>query len=137
MKIAITAQGDDLDFEVNPFFGRAPCFVFVDPETLAFDAVVNPALMSAGGAGIRAAQLIVQHQVAAVLTGNVGPNAYRVLRAADVPIYLVGPCTVRQAVAHFKAGTLEPLQQASAQAHAGTGGQRLRDSYGPGTPGRG
>jgi predicted Fe-Mo cluster-binding NifX family protein len=137
MKIAITAQGDDLDFEVNPFFGRAPCFVFVDPETLAFDAVVNPALMSAGGAGIRAAQLVIEHQVAAVLTGNVGPNAYGVLRAADVPIYLVGSCTVRQAVDQFKAGEVEPLQQASAQSHAGMGGQRLQGSRSRGNPRRG
>lgn len=124
MRIAITSQGDDLDFDVNPFFGRAPCFVFVDPETLAFDAVVNPALMSAGGAGIRAAQLVVEHQVAAVLTGNVGPNAYGVLRAAEIPIYRVRPCTVRTAVDQFKAGALRPLQQASAQAQAGTRGRR-------------
>ncbi len=137
MKIAITAQGDDLDVEVNPFFGRAPCFIFVDPESLAFDAVVNPALMSAGGAGISAAQLVVEHQAAAVLTGNVGPNAYGVLRAADVPIYLIDPCTVRQAVDQFKAGILEPLQQASAQAHAGKGGVGLRGARGRGNPGCG
>lgn len=137
MRIAITSQGDDLDFDVNPFFGRAPCFVFVDPETMAFDAVVNPALMSTGGAGIRAAQLVVEHRAAAVLTGNVGPNAYGVLRAADVPIYLVGPCTVRQAVDQFNAGALQPLQQASAQSHAGMGDQRLRGSRGRGGPRRG
>ena len=82
---------------------------------------LTDALNARGGAGIQAAQSVVRREVAGVLTGNVGPNAYGVLRAAQVPIYVVGPGTVRQAIDRFVAGELQPLQQPSAQAHAGMG----------------
>jgi predicted Fe-Mo cluster-binding NifX family protein len=124
MKIAVTAQSDNLDAELSPFFGRAPHFVFVHPETMEFEACSNPGLTARGGAGIQAAQFVVQHEVASVVTGNVGPNAYGVLQAANVPIYLAGPGTVRQAIDRFKAGGLQPLQQPTAEAHSGMGGWR-------------
>jgi predicted Fe-Mo cluster-binding NifX family protein len=131
MKIAVTAESDSLDAELSSFFGRAPHFVLVDTETMESEACVNPGLDARGGAGIQAAQSVVQREVDGVLTGNVGPNAYDVLKAAHVPVYLVGPGTVRQAVEQFKSGTLQALQQATAQAHAGMGGWRHSTAHGP------
>ena len=32
MKIAITAQSGSLDAKVDPRFGRAACFIVVDPD---------------------------------------------------------------------------------------------------------
>ena len=122
MKVVVTAGGMDLDAQVSPVFGRCPAFVFVDTETMVSEGIANPALAASGGAGIKAAQFVVEKSVEAVLTGNVGPNAYGVLGAASVPVYLVAQGSVRQTVAAYRAGSLPSLQQANVQAHAGMGG---------------
>jgi predicted Fe-Mo cluster-binding NifX family protein len=95
--------------------------VFVDTETLEFEAIPNPAMNQAGGAGIQAAQFVVSKGAQAVLTGSLGPNAFGVLQAAGVPGYLVGEGTVRQAVEAHQAGQLRPMAGANVAGHAGMG----------------
>jgi predicted Fe-Mo cluster-binding NifX family protein len=95
--------------------------VFVDTETLEFEAVPNPAMNQGGGAGIQAAQFVVNQGAQAVLTGNLGPNAFGVLQAAGVPGYLVREGTVRQAVEAHQAGQLRPMAGANVAGHAGMG----------------
>ena len=51
MKIAVTANGADLDAPISPIFGRCPTYLFVDTETMQFEAVQNPAVSAPGGAG--------------------------------------------------------------------------------------
>jgi predicted Fe-Mo cluster-binding NifX family protein len=127
MKIVISANGADLDAPASPVFGRCPTYIFVDTEaagedgSMAFEAVDNPAIAASGGAGIQAAQFVVERGVQAVVTGNVGPNAFNVLRSASVPIYLFGGGTVRQAVEAYRSGQLPTAGDASAPAHAGMG----------------
>ena len=121
MRIVVSAQGETLDAPASPVFGRCPTYVFVDTETLEFEAVPNPAMNQAGGAGIQAAQFVVNQGAQAVLTGNLGPNAFGVLQAAGVPGYLVGEGTVRQAVEAHQSGQLQPLAGANVSSHAGMG----------------
>ncbi|MDH7486159.1 MAG: NifB/NifX family molybdenum-iron cluster-binding protein [Anaerolineae bacterium] len=121
MRIVVTSNGRDLDAPASPVFGRCPLFLFVDTETMQCRAVDNPALSAAGGAGIQAAQFIIEQGAQAVLTGNVGPNAFNVFQAANVPVYLIGEGTVREAVEAYKAGRLPSTADANVQAHAGTG----------------
>jgi len=123
MQILVTSNGTDLDAPCSPIFGRCPTYMFVDPETMAFEAVPNPAVGARGGAGIQGAQFVVERGVAAVVTGNVGPNAFNVLNAAHVPIYLYEGGSVRQAVAAYQAGELPTSGDASVAAHAGMRGQ--------------
>ena len=80
--VAVSAKGGDLDADLDPHFGRAPYFLFVDLPTGAFEAVVNQQSDAAHGAGIQSAQLVAARRPAALLTGQVGPNAARVLDAA-------------------------------------------------------
>ncbi|MBL7064903.1 MAG: NifB/NifX family molybdenum-iron cluster-binding protein [Anaerolineae bacterium] len=119
MKVVVTAQGADLDALATPVFGRCPMYVFVDTETMEFEAVENPAIAAAGGAGIQAAQFVIEHGAQAVVTGNVGPNAFNVFQSANVPIYLFGGGTVRQAVEAYKAGGLQPVSGANVQTGMG------------------
>jgi predicted Fe-Mo cluster-binding NifX family protein len=123
MKIVVSAQGENLDAPASPVFGRCPTYLFVETETMQFEAVPNPAMSQGGGAGIQAAQFVVEHGAQAVLTGNLGPNAFDVLQAAGVPGYLVSDGTVRQAVESFMANRLQPMGGASVAAHAGMGGR--------------
>ncbi len=122
MKIVVSAQGENLDAPASPVFGRCPTYILVDSETMQYEAVANPAMNQGGGAGIQAAQFVVGLGVQAVLTGNLGPNAFDVLQAAGVGSYLVPDGTVRQAVEAFKAGRVQLMGGANVAAHRGTGG---------------
>ena len=52
MKVAVTAEGPDIDSRVDPRFGRCAYFLFVETDGLAFEAVENPNVSLGGGAGI-------------------------------------------------------------------------------------
>lgn len=126
MKVVVTAQGTDLDSLTSPVFGRCPAFVFVDTETMQFEGLANPCMSAGGGAGIQAAQLVVDRGASAVLSHNVGPNAFAVLEPAGVAVYRIDSGTVRQAVEAFVAGKLARLESPSIGAHSGMGGSRRR-----------
>ncbi len=137
MRIVITSTGNDLDAPASPVFGRCPTYIFVDTETadgdhpMQFEAVENPALASGGGAGVQAAQFVVERGAQAVVTGSVGPNAFDVLQSAGVPAYLFEGGTVREAVEAVKAGRLAATGAASGPAHAGIGrGRGRRGGFG-------
>jgi predicted Fe-Mo cluster-binding NifX family protein len=113
MKVVVSAMGENSNGEVSLVFGRCPMYIFVDTETMAFEPVPNPAMSASGGAGIQAAQLAVSKGVQAVLTGNVGPNAFNVLQAAGITIYRVSAGTVQEAVEAYKSGQLQPISGAT------------------------
>ncbi len=124
MKICISTTGKDLTASVDPRFGRAQRYIIIDTETKAFECIDNAAAMSGGGAGTKAAQVVINKAVQAVLTGNIGPNAFTVLNAAGITIYTGVSGTVQEAVDLFLGGTLQPVAAPTAEAHAGTGGGR-------------
>jgi predicted Fe-Mo cluster-binding NifX family protein len=122
MRVVVSANGVDLDASASPVFGRCPVFVFVDVEAMRFEAVENPALAASGGAGIQAAQFVIERGAEAVITGNVGPKAFDVFKAAGVPLYQFAEGTVREAVEAHLNGELAEASGASARAHAGMQG---------------
>jgi predicted Fe-Mo cluster-binding NifX family protein len=124
MKIVVTAQGNTLDAPTSPRFGRCPIYILIETETMAFEALPNPAASAAGGAGIQAAQFVIEQGAQAVLSGNLGPNAMQVLKAANIPAYLIGEGSVQQAVEAYKAGQLQAMTEANVRAHAGMGRRR-------------
>ena len=137
MKICISAQGPTLDAPIDPRFGRCANFIFIDPETMQFNTIPNPGAMAGGGAGIQAAQFVVDQGVSAVLTGNVGPNAYNALNAGGVAVFIGVYGTVRNAVEQYKTGQLSPTSSSTAPAHTGMGGGRGRGGGRGGGMGRG
>ncbi len=124
MKIVVSASSANLEAMVDPRFGRCPHYIFVDTDSGTFEAQQNAAAMAGGGAGIQAAQAVVQSGAQAVITGNVGPNAFQVFSAAGIPVYTARGMSVSQAVEAFKAGTLPSAGGATGPAHVGMGGGR-------------
>ena len=110
MKICITSQGETLDSNVDPRFGRSRYFIFVDTEESDFEAVKNPNIDAAGGAGIQSAMLIANKEAKALLTGHCGPNGFHTLRAAGVDVIVGVSGTVREAVERYKKGELKSTQ---------------------------
>ena len=121
MKIAITSQGKDLNAEVDPRFGRCQTFIIYDTETETFEALENPNIHAGGGAGIQTAQAMAEKGVQTVLTGNVGPNAFRTLSAAGIGIYAGVSGKVTEAVDQFQRGVLKPYSAPSVESHFGMG----------------
>lgn len=107
MKVCITSKGPEFTSEVDPRFGRAAYFIIVDSETGEFVAKENEAVHAAGGAGIQAAQGIVEEGAATVITGNVGPNAFQVLSKAEISVIAGVQDTVEEAFNRFRSGDLE------------------------------
>jgi len=124
MKIAITSTGTELGSAVDPHFGRCPYLALVDLESGALEAVANPFLDAAGGAGTQAAQWVVDKGVGAVLTGHCGPKATAVLDDADVEIVNGVTGTVQEAVAGYRQGAKggAPAHTESAPPSRGRGG---------------
>jgi predicted Fe-Mo cluster-binding NifX family protein len=131
MLIAVSANDTDLDSAISPIFGRCRYFLLVDSETLSAQSLANPAVGAAGGAGVQAAQFIVEQSVQALITGNVGPNAFAVLQPGGVAVYAHTDGTVRQAVEALAAGSLTPVMAATGPSHVGmargVGGGRRRN----------
>jgi predicted Fe-Mo cluster-binding NifX family protein len=107
MKICITSRGPEFTSEVDPRFGRAAYFIIADTKTGEFEAKENGAVNAAGGAGVQAAQGVVEAGVKKVLTGNVGPNAFQVLNKAEISIIVDVQGTVEEAFNKFRSGDLE------------------------------
>ncbi len=133
MKVAISVQGNDLSSPVDPRFGRAQGFLIVDTETDDFEYVPNPNVSAASGAGIAAAQMIANKGVSAVITGQIGPNAFGVLDASGIRVYTGAAGSAAEALEAYKAGKLSATGSATTTPQLGVG----PGWYGPGRGGFG
>lgn len=83
MKIAIPLDENKQD--VCTVLARAPYFLFREEGK---DVILeNPAAQAHGGAGIQAAQFLVDHSVNVLIAVRCGQNAADVFQAADMKIY--------------------------------------------------
>lgn len=130
MKAAVSAQENHLDSPTDPRFGRARYFLIVDIDSLDYDVILNPNVNAVGGAGIQSAQLVIKKGVESVITGNCGPNAFRVLRAADIDIYEWTNGSVKEAIQAYKNGQLTRSLTAEKGRGMGRGGGRVRAQHG-------
>jgi predicted Fe-Mo cluster-binding NifX family protein len=101
-----------LDADIDPRFGRYQYFLVVDPVTREFEAIDNANGAAAGGAGISTAQLIAKG-VEAVLTGNCGPNAYKLLSSEGIKVITGVSGKVKDSVEEYALGTYSIVQQSN------------------------
>ena len=120
MKIAISSMGKGLDSLLDVRFGRCSYFIIYDTEKGLVKTIDNIGQMSAGGAGTAAAQHIIDEDVDAVITGNMGPNAFNLFKNSDIKVYRSVSVEIKKAVQMFEEGKLEELTEAG-PAHSGMG----------------
>jgi predicted DNA-binding protein (UPF0251 family)/predicted Fe-Mo cluster-binding NifX family protein len=118
-KLAISTEGPTLEDALDPRFGRAAGFIIFDTETSDHTYRENGlAQTMAQGAGIQAAETVVTAGVQAVLTGSVGPKAYKVLEAAGVKIAQdLENMTVQEAIDRFQKGEVQWASTPNSQGH--------------------
>ena len=119
MKVAVSSNGNHLDAQLDPRFGRCAFFLVVNSEDMSFEAIHNEGAAQGGGAGIQAARLLASLGVRAVATGNCGPNAVQTLSAAGIELFTGQAGTVKEAVEKFKKGHLRPTGEATVDSHFG------------------
>jgi predicted Fe-Mo cluster-binding NifX family protein len=118
MRLAITAEGPELSSLVDQRFGRARYLLFVDmPERTALAVDNQAGIDAAQGAGIQAAQSVIDNKATVLITGHCGPKAFRALRAAGIKLYLTPGGTVEGAVGQFEAGKLALAPAADVDGH--------------------
>jgi len=121
MKICISSSGTDLDSNVDPRFGRCPYFIVYDIDNYKFEYFENESRNAMGGAGIQAAQFVVNKGISTVISGAIGPNSFRVFNAANINIYSGVTGTVREAIDKLKNGKLVLTPIPDVQSHHGMG----------------
>jgi predicted Fe-Mo cluster-binding NifX family protein len=118
MKIAFTTDKEDLNAKLDPRFGRSAGFLIIDTETKEHCFIDNNQnLNAAQGAGIQAAQAVLETDAEAVVTGHCGPKAFRVLTAGEVTVYACKAETVSDALDKYSNGELKPLETADVEGH--------------------
>jgi predicted Fe-Mo cluster-binding NifX family protein len=108
MKVAISANGKNLESSIDERFGRCRYFVIVETEDLSYDVVENTYADLLTGAGIQAAGLIGSKGVEAVITGSCGPKAMQVFAATTIKLILGQHGMIKDVVEKFKRGKLSP-----------------------------
>ncbi len=109
MKLMVPVERESLDTPVCPSFGRTPFFAIYDTENDTYAFIGNEGEESQGGAGIKAAQILVDHGIAAVITYRLGENAAEVLHAAGIKIYRAEDGSIKKNIEDYKAGQLAIL----------------------------
>ncbi|MDD2431185.1 MAG: NifB/NifX family molybdenum-iron cluster-binding protein [Firmicutes bacterium] len=111
MKIAIPVDDKSVETNVCVSFGRAPYFMIYDTDTKESFFLENIAASSAGGAGVKAAQTIVDNKADALLTPRIGENAADVLRAANIKMYKTTTALAKANIDLFIADKLALLDE--------------------------
>jgi predicted Fe-Mo cluster-binding NifX family protein len=132
MKIAISSSGPSPDDQLDLRFGRCRYFILADSESDSFESLDNEAAASMGGAGLQAAQTLVDAGVKAVITGNIGSNAINVLEDAGITAYHCGPGPVRSTLKKNKDGRLNETSGYKVSAPSESGGFRSGGGMGAG-----
>ena len=135
MKICITALGSNLNSPIDPRFGRAQYFLFLDEKGELKESVLNPGVGAMRGAGVASAQEIVNRGAEILITGNIGPNAFLVLSQTGIKVFLAPPgISAKEAFLLWKENRLNLVQAPTVPGHFGLGRGRGRKG---GPPGRG
>lgn len=119
MKIVIPVNDKSIEAGVCQSFGRTPYFLIHDTETKGNTFLENDAARSRGGAGIKAAQTIVDNKVDAVIVPRCGENAAEVLRESDIKLYKTINESIEDNIKAYTDGKLELLDEIHEGFHNG------------------
>jgi len=87
MRVLIPTNHKTVKEGICVSFGRAPHFMIVDLQTGEETFIENKGATSGSGAGIKAAQTVVDSKVNAMITPRIGKNAADVISASGITIY--------------------------------------------------
>lgn len=92
-----------IDGNVSDVFGRCPYFIIAEIKKQKIErteVLENKSTDQVSGAGISAAQFMAEKNVKAVITGNVGPRAFDILKQFNIEVYS-GSGTIKEILQQF------------------------------------
>ncbi len=98
MKICVPAKAEGLSADMDSRFGRCAYFVFVDSQTGEVKSMKNPSANADRGAGVSAAQLVLDEGAQVVVSENLGGHAKEVLQESDIKIIELSAEKVSEAI---------------------------------------
>ena len=110
MKIGIPVEENYMKTNISQSFGRTDYFLIYDTDTEKADFLDNSAANTQGGAGIKAAQRIVDAEVDILITPRCGENAADVLNMANIKIYKNIGNSIEENIQALKDNKLDLLQ---------------------------
>ena len=118
MKIAITSQGTDKNHHVDQRFGRAKYIAVYDTATDEYIFKSNEQnLNAAQGAGIQAAQNIIETGAEVLITGHCGPKAFQVLKTGKIKVFTGALDTIKHAIEDYRREKLKEADAADVEGH--------------------
>ncbi|WP_088187000.1 NifB/NifX family molybdenum-iron cluster-binding protein [Desulfosporosinus sp. FKA] len=121
MKVAIPVNDKSMEASVSESFGRTPYYLIYDTESKESVFLDNSAIASQGGAGIKAAQIVVDNRVNALITPRCGENAAEIIQAANIKLFKTINDSIKDNLIAFVEGKLALLEEIHAGFH-GHGG---------------
>jgi predicted Fe-Mo cluster-binding NifX family protein len=113
MKIGLSSNGNSLSDAFASNFGRCSYFIIYDSTTKEVStAYSNTAQNAAGGAGIQAAQSMINKQVESVIAPQMGPKAWNVLQGANIKVYTGIIGSIQENIDALVAGKLSEMSGA-------------------------
>ena len=103
-RVAIPASGDSIQGSMDRHFGRCAYFVIADGDGTRM--VENTARDAAEGAGLKAAQLMIDNQVDVVITDSLGPKAARTLEEAGIRTHVGISGDIGEVLGRYREGRL-------------------------------
>ena len=119
MKIVICSQSDTPQGKLDSRFGRTAFWGIFDDLSKQWEFIANHQnLQAVQGAGIQAAQAVLDAGAQVLIACNVGPKAMAVLTASGVEVFQAeSQMSLEQAVNVLKEGKLKQMENANVQGH--------------------
>jgi predicted Fe-Mo cluster-binding NifX family protein len=111
MIIGIPVDTNSMSSDISDNFGRTNFFLIYDDKKDESTFLDNTAKNSQGGAGIEAAQILVDKNVDIIITPRCEKNAAEVLKFGDIDIYKSEDKSVEDNLNKLKENTLSPLSE--------------------------
>ena len=117
MKIAVSSIGKNKESLLDRRFGRCDFFLIFDTESGDFKAMENNGVSSSQGAGIAAATQVIDEKVSAIITGNLGPNAFELIEKAGITAYSCEEVEAAKAIELLQKNELSKISIAGSAHH--------------------
>jgi predicted Fe-Mo cluster-binding NifX family protein len=119
MKIAISADGPNLESKVGRKLGTSKYMIIVDVESGDYEAVPNPGFSGQQGSGIQAVLLAVTKDAKKVVTGYCNPGICNQLRANGIEVITGSKGTVGEVIEEYRMSEPGPKMSAGTRLKQG------------------
>ncbi|WP_373898638.1 NifB/NifX family molybdenum-iron cluster-binding protein [Haloimpatiens sp. FM7315] len=112
MKIAISSMGKTKEDLLDIRFGRCEYFQIYNTENKEIIILENKGLNASGGAGIAAANQLIEEKVNVVVTGKLGPNAFDIIDKEGIKAYSCDSLKIIKVMEYYNKGELKEIKMA-------------------------